>query len=63
MKQEEPLFYNDYKRKSTWILKKKKNIRRTNEINRLFEKEKIIESNLIDNGRPRKDIVGFSLND
>jgi len=43
--------------------KKKKNIRRTNEINRLFEKEKIIESNLIDNGRPRKDIVGFSLND
>ncbi|KAG4085965.1 hypothetical protein H8356DRAFT_1353389 [Neocallimastix lanati (nom. inval.)] len=36
MKQEEPLFYNDYKRK-----------------------KKIIESNLIDNGRPRKDIVGF----
>jgi len=63
MKQEEPLFYNDYKRKSTWILKKKKNIRRTNEINRLFEKEKIIESNLIDIGRPRKDIVGFSLKD
>ena len=26
MKQEEPLFYNDYKRKSTGILKKKKKI-------------------------------------